>query len=297
MNLRHAWLVAAVTVTGLAVASPAPARPVDRTGTSQVIGQTAGATSSPCGANQVGVQHTTSSTPAYETPAGVITSFSYLADANVGQVRALVFTKTASHTFHLVGKSELRAVQADTLNTFPARIPVPAGAVLGSQVTSAAMRCRIPAITSGDEIEFGTYDPDTSSTFTTVGSFAQRWNISAVVESDADGDGYGDVTQDLCPESAATHAACGGNAPDTTVTKAPTKRSTKRKATIKFTSTAAGSTFTCAVDKKPARPCTSPFKKKYKYGKHQVVITATSPAGTADPSPVTVKFRVTRPKR
>ena len=56
-----------------------------------------------------------------------------------------------------------------------------------------------------------------------------------------------------------------------------------------------GSTFTCAVDKKPAMPCTSPFKKRYKYGKHTVVITATSPFGIVDPTPVTVKFKVKKP--
>jgi hypothetical protein len=127
------------------------------------------------------------------------------------------------------------------------------------------------------------------------GSPSARVNVSAVVESDADGDGYGDVSQDLCPQSKLSQAACP--APDTTVTKAPKKKSTKRKATIKFTATVPGSTFTCAVDKKAAKPCTSPFKKKYKYGKHTVVITATSPAGLVDPTPVTVKFKVKKPAR
>jgi hypothetical protein len=49
------------------------------------------------------------------------------------------------------------------------------------------------------------------------------------------------------------------------------------------------------VDKKPAVPCTSPFKKKYKYGKHKVVVTAVSPAGIVDSTPVTVKFKVKQP--
>lgn len=115
-----------------------------------------------------------------------------------------------------------------------------------------------------------------------------------MVESDADGDGFGDVTQDLCPELASTQTACGV-APETTVTKAPKKKSTKRKAKIRFTSSVAGSTFTCTVDKKQAKPCTSPFTKTYTYGKHTVVITAIGPDGTADPSPAVVKFKVKRP--
>ena len=107
-------------------------------------------------------------------------------------------------------------------------------------------------------------------------------NISAVLEPDVDGDQYGDISQDLCPQSKLTQAACP--APDTKVTKKPKKRSAARKAKIKFSSTIAGSTFTCAVDGKAAKPCTSPFKKKFKVGKHTVVITATSAVGIVDPT-------------
>jgi hypothetical protein len=120
-------------------------------------------------------------------------------------------------------------------------------------------------------------------------------DISAVWEPDADGDGYGDVSQDGCPLLTTMQAPCP--VPDTTVTKKPKKTSTKRKATITFTSSVAGSTFTCAVDKKPAAPCTSPFKKRVKVGKHTVVITSTSPLGIVDPTPVTVKFKIAKPKR
>ena len=70
-----------------------------------------------------------------------------------------------------------------------------------------------------------------------------------------------------------------------------------RKAKIKFSSTVAGSTFTCSVDGKAAKRCTSPFKKKFKVGKHTVVITATSAVGIVDPTPAIVKFKVTKPKR
>ena len=81
------------------------------------------------------------------------------------------------------------------------------------------------------------------------------------------------------------------------MTKRPKKRSSRRKAKITFTSTVPGSTFTCAVDKKAAKPCRSPFKKRYRYGKHMVVITATSPLGSLEMTPVTVRFKIRRPRR
>ena len=63
---------------------------------------------------------------------------------------------------------------------------------------------------------------------------------------------------------------------------------------ITFTSVT-GATYTCAVDNKAAKPCTSPYKKRFTYGKHVVLITATSPAGIVDPTPAKVRFKVKRP--
>ena len=153
------------------------------------------------------------------------------------------------------------------------------GGLAGDQVAAAAPFD--PAVTT----DFAGGNPQAS----------KRVNISAVLEPDVDGDQYGDVSQDLCPQSKLTQAACP--APNTKVTKKPKKRSPSRKARIKFTSTVAGSTFTCAVDGKAAKPCTSPYKKRFKVGKHTVVITATSPVGIVDPTPTTVKFKVTKPRR
>ena len=177
------------------------------------------------------------------------------------------------------------------------------GTVVAALLAPAFVRYRVTRLLCADNApglgtirvsSLGSYDPDAPAGNFTGGPAAGYYmNLSAVLEPDVDGDGYGDVSQDLCPQSKLSQAACP--APDTTVTKAPKKKSTKRKATVKFSATVAGSTFTCAVDGKAAKPCTSPFKKKYKYGKHTVVITATSPAGIVDPTPVTVKFKVKRP--
>jgi hypothetical protein len=79
------------------------------------------------------------------------------------------------------------------------------------------------------------------------------------------------------------------------VTKALERKSSKRKATIVFSSSTGGS-FTCAVDIKRAVPCTSPFTRKYKYGTHAVVVTAINPVGFPDPTPAIVTFKVTRPR-
>jgi hypothetical protein len=52
------------------------------------------------------------------------------------------------------------------------------------------------------------------------------------------------------------------------------------------------------VDKSAAKPCTSPYKKRYKLGKHTVTITAVDPAtGLADTTPLVVKFKVKPKKR
>jgi hypothetical protein len=195
----------------------------------------------------------------------------------------------------LVGKGDFMPVPADfAVHAFPVRIPVQAGWQLGVGTSVSGQACAIDAGIAGDVLGAQVnFNADTSTDMTLSPTAARRPDISAVLEPDLDGDLYGDISQDLCPQSKLTQAACP--APDTKVTKQPKKSSTKRKATIKFSSSIAGSTFTCNVDKKAATPCTSPFKNRFKYGKHQVVITATSPAGIVDATPVTVRFKVKRP--
>jgi len=86
-------------------------------------------------------------------------------------------------------------------------------------------------------------------------------------------------------------------APDTIITKAPRKKSTKRKARIKFVSTEPGSTFRCSLDGAKPKPCTSPVKyKRLEVGKHKFKVYAVDAAGNADPTPDKVKFKVKRKK-
>jgi hypothetical protein len=234
--------------------------------------------------------------PSYTVPTdGVVTGFSHNAGSGFGQLRGVMFRPTGvATTKTIIGKSALTSLVPNTPMTFPARIPVVAGDQLGIQSKNILGRftCAFAGV-AGDSYSWSTDDPDTTDTF--VGGApinGNRWNISAALEPDLDKDGYGDLSQDLCPQSSTTQAACP--APDVTVTKAPKKVSTSRKAKIKFRSSVPGSSFTCAVDGRAARSCTSPFKKKFTYGKHTVVITATSPLGLVDATPTKVKFRVKR---
>ena len=227
---------------------------------------------------------------------GVVTAFSHNAGPGAGQVRGVLFRSTAVPANKtIIGKSALVALVPSTLMTFPAQVPVKAGDQLGIQVVSAGLVNCVFVGVPGDSHTFSSDDPDLTSNY--VGGppiDGNRWNISATLEPDVDHDGFGDVSQDQCPQSAATHAACP--APDTTITKKPKKASTQRKVKIKFTSTVPGS-YLHLCSRRQGRQAlhVAVRKKKFKVGKHKVLITATSPFGAVDATPSVVKFKVKRP--
>jgi hypothetical protein len=81
--------------------------------------------------------------------------------------------------------------------------------------------------------------------------------------------------------------------PDTKIVKGPPKKTHKTKVKFKFTSTEAGSTFQCKLDRKPFKTCSSPkVYKKLKPGKHVFKVRAIDKAGNVDPTPAKRKFTV-----
>jgi hypothetical protein len=289
-------LALCASATGVASAAPGAPAPAPRVGAQVVVGQTGTPlTCAPAGTTWAS-KATGAAAPGYAVPGpGVITSFSHNANATPGSIRAVALGPAAAPESRTVlGYSALQAVTPSTLNTFTTRIPVPAGARLAMYTSATNMGCNFGTPDVVDVLTGAVLDPAAASTYTPSNSYPQRrLNLSVVWEPDVDQDLYGDVTQDLCPQSALTQAACP--APETTITKAPAKRSSKREAKIKFTSVP-GATFTCAVDGKTAKPCSSPFKKRYRFDKHTVVVTAVSSAGIPDPTPSVVKFKVKRPR-
>jgi hypothetical protein len=88
-------------------------------------------------------------------------------------------------------------------------------------------------------------------------------------------------------------------APETDKIAGPKKVTKGEKATFTFGSSTAGATFECQVDKGAFKACSSPFKvktKKLKTGKHTLSVRAVQPAGNADATPSTFKFKVVAKK-
>ncbi len=82
-------------------------------------------------------------------------------------------------------------------------------------------------------------------------------------------------------------------AADTKKGKGPKKKTTKRKAKFKFSSPDPAASFTCKLDKKAVKACTSPTKvKRLKPGKHKFTATAVNAAGVPDPTPARWKWKV-----
>lgn len=87
-------------------------------------------------------------------------------------------------------------------------------------------------------------------------------------------------------------------APDTKIDKAPAKKTRKKMVKVQFSSTEAGSTFRCKLDKGAFAPCSSPLTlKKLKVGRHTLQVVAVDAAGNADASPATAQWKVQKKRK
>ena len=89
-------------------------------------------------------------------------------------------------------------------------------------------------------------------------------------------------------------------APDATPPPTSLRRArinhTKAKATFTFASGKPGSTFSCKLDSRKRRPCTSPKTyKKLEPGKHVFRVRARDRAGNRDATPAVKRFKIAMP--
>ncbi len=241
-------------------------------------------------------------TPSYAVPAGggVITSWEFEANgSSTASLELKLFRPTADpHTFTVVGKSGFVPVLTG-VQGFLTRIPAQAGDVLGFTTGLGTMTGCVRPSPSPEDRRGGSpsTDPALGSAFTPAQFFQQALSVAAVVEADADADGFGDETQDACPASAGPANGCDFIAPETTIEKSKKKVTTKRKKKLtkfSFTSSEPGSSFRCEIDRGPEVDCVSPYRRRVLHGRHTFEVRAIDAAGNPDPTPAGFAFRIVR---
>ena len=150
----------------------------------------------------------------YAVPAGygVITAWQHRTGSAGGTLTLKVYRPTGIAGRFLTVGSNAQTVTAQATHTFAVRIPVRPGDRLG-----------LSAPTDGVHLAYQTHDPRDQFAFfppdsnpapgTTVmqdGPPAPEFRLDVVarIETDADRDGFGDDTQDRCPQSSARYYAC-----------------------------------------------------------------------------------------
>ncbi len=122
--------------------------------------------------------------------------------------RLAVFRPTGSAgSFQVVGESNEGSVGTGT-NVFPTRIPVQAGDRMGLVAVTIDSPAYCLTGNSDDHAWFFIGSVGTGSPHLFAAGTEVRVPVVAVIEPDKDGDGYGDETQDKCPQSAAYQGPC-----------------------------------------------------------------------------------------
>lgn len=140
---------------------------------------------------------------------GVITSWRFLVGNVAPRALSLRIGRYVSDHEEIIGASPAGTPVAGTTFTQQVRIPVKEKDVLGLYVdagSGSGAPCRSPG---GRYTFLSLYQGDYQSGPLPSGtSYQQYVGVAAVLERDADKDGYGDTTQDKCPTDATTHDTC-----------------------------------------------------------------------------------------
>ena len=131
----------------------------------------------------------------YKTPAGVVTKWFTRGGPDSGQTMRLVIVRGSDPNYTVVGESRVESITPSALNSFATRIPVAVDdqlAVSGPGPCFQAM--------ANDSVRYcNNCDAGPGAGLTTTDLLTEvRLNVSAYIELDGDGDGWGDESQDNC---------------------------------------------------------------------------------------------------
>jgi hypothetical protein len=179
-----------------------------------------------------------SSGPDFVVPsAGVLVSWSTETDStNIGtDAKLKVYRATADpDEFLVVGQSAFQAFSSDGVQgPFPARVAVQPGDYVSILPGANGGPCNALSQSTADEarVTQGAGDTPNGQTTPFAGccNVGERANVEAILEPDADNDGYGDETQDACPSAAALQAPPCAAAPSKTARPDKKCKRLKRK--------------------------------------------------------------------
>lgn len=156
--------------------------------------------------------------PVATSAAGVVTKWTVHSGNQGGTEEKLKVLRPVGSGFEAIAESTLKPIVKGATNEFATRIPVPAGAIFGAYVTTAQgpPRCIQGAEFQDDVLVSQEEDPPLNQTRTpTFKSLGFVLALQVTVEPDADGDGYGDETQDGCPTNVLVQTACPTAGPGT----------------------------------------------------------------------------------
>jgi hypothetical protein len=138
---------------------------------------------------------------------GIVTSWRVRTSAPDSGSAELKVLRQVGDEFEVTAESAAGTLLPSRLNVFPTRIPVPAGVSFGLAADDPP-GCEIGSDFGNVVLEFETA-PSVGGTTKATGSQLPAFvPLMVVIEPDADNDGFGDETQDQCPQSAATQGAC-----------------------------------------------------------------------------------------
>jgi hypothetical protein len=236
-----------------------------------------------CGSGLTTLQVNVAAGNDYRVPAGpgVITQWRHFGGAGSHQVSFVVFGPDVTGDFATTRAFTDLLTPVAGANTFPDRIPVSGGERIGIYTAAGASSCAYNTTLPGDlSLINAVGGPVLGASVHYNQQPQRRVNLAAVVEADADGDKYGDESQDSCPVDAGSVLPCQAS-----VDKGPKKKTTSRKAKFTFSVPAgSGISFECAIDKKAFAACSSPATfKKLKPKKHTFKVQAKNGAGQVGP--------------
>lgn len=176
---------------------------------------------------------------AYTVPSdGVISSWSFQTGAaapevlrlKVGRVTSSSDLEGANTELSVTGESISQVPTASSLNTFRTRVPVKQGDFLGIYLGAAvgSVKCSNATVSAGYRDHYSARDVLAGSSATFTGESDGQVEVAAVLEPDADRDGFGDETQDQCPSNPTTRGQCPVAPVTTTVTKKKCKKHKKQ---------------------------------------------------------------------